>query len=94
MSIRFLCVVLTCPILVVQKLGMVAYKGERYTEMLPTASDKMEHFLSAHMGLTDVRKWQRKVESKLKKIKSTIKEVAAGSPSKGRKTHAGGGFVK
>lgn len=76
-----------------QKLGMVAYKGARYTEMLPTASDKMEHFLSAHMGLTDVRKWQRKVESKLKKIKSTIKEVATGSPSKSR-PHAASGRQK
>jgi hypothetical protein len=63
-----------------QKLGLVAYKGSRYTEMLPTAGDKMEHFLSAHLGLTDQRKWQRKVESKLKKIKSVIKEVGSGSP--------------
>lgn len=67
---------------------MVAYKGARYSEMLPTASDKMEHFLSAHLGLTDVRKWQRKVESKLKKIKSTIKEVAEGSPQKARHSTA------
>jgi hypothetical protein len=65
-----------------QKLGLVAYKGSRYTEMLPTAGDKMEHFLSAHLGLTDQRKWQRKVESKLKKIKSVIKEVGSGSPPK------------
>ena len=58
---------------------MVAYRGSRYSEMLPTASDKMEHFLTAFMGLTDQRKWQRKVEAKLKKIKSTIKEVGTGS---------------
>lgn len=61
---------------------MVAYKGTRYAEMLPTASDKMEHFLSAHLGLTDQRKWQRKVENKLKKIKSVIKEVGSPSPPK------------
>ncbi len=69
----------------VQKLGMVAYKAERYTEMLPTASDKMEHFLSAHLGLTDNRKWQRKVESKLRKIRSVIREVGSPSPPKTRK---------
>lgn len=69
---------------------MVAYKGARYTEMLPTAADKIEHFLSAHLGLTDARKWQRKVEAKLKKIKSVIKDVGdpafskrANSPGKG-----------
>lgn len=67
----------------VQKLGMVAYKAARYTEMLPTAGDKMEHFLSAHLGLTDQRKWQRKVEAKLRKIKGVIKEV--GDPSHGGK---------
>ena len=64
---------------------MVAYKEERYAEMLPTANDKMEHFLSAHLGLTDNRKWQRKVESKLRKIKSVIKEVGSPSPTKSRK---------
>lgn len=63
---------------------MVAYRADRYAEMLPTASDKMEHFLSAHLGLTDNRKWQRRVENKLKKIKSVIKEVGSPSPSKSR----------
>jgi hypothetical protein len=71
-----------------QKLGMVAYKAARYTEMLPTAADKIEHFLSAHLGLTDQRKWQRKVEAKLKKIKSVIKEV--GDPGTAKRTNSPG----
>lgn len=54
---------------------MVAYKSARYADMLPTTNDKIEHFLSAHLGLSDTRKWQKKVEQKLKKIKSVIREV-------------------
>ena len=65
---------------------MIAYKSARYTEMLPTASDKIEHFFSAHLGLTDTRKWQKKVDNKLKKIKSTIKEVGSASPPKHKST--------
>jgi hypothetical protein len=69
-----------------QKLAMVAYKSSRYTEMLPTVSDKIEHFLSAQLGLTDVRKWQRKVDMKLVKIKSVIKAVGAAPPVPKHKT--------
>ena len=58
---------------------MLAYSSSRYTELLPTAADKMEHFLSAHLGLTDQRKWQRRVERKLSQIKSTIKGVGGRS---------------
>lgn len=58
---------------------MLAYSSSRYTELLPTAADKMEHFLSAYLGLTDQRKWQRRVERKLIQIKSTIKDVGGRS---------------
>ena len=58
---------------------MLAYSSSRYMELLPTAADKMEHFLSAYLGLTDQRKWQRRVERKLIQIKSTIKDVGGRS---------------
>mmetsp|Transcript_11163 Transcript_11163/g.24795 ORF Transcript_11163/g.24795 Transcript_11163/m.24795 type:complete len:503 (-) Transcript_11163:51-1559(-) len=61
------------------KLAMVAYQSARYTALLPTASDKIEHFLSAQLGLTDPAQWQPRVDAKLQKIKSSIRELAHSS---------------
>jgi hypothetical protein len=43
--------------------------------MLPTVNDKIEHFLTAFLGLSDGRKWAAKVDNKLKKSKSAIKKL-------------------
>lgn len=43
--------------------------------MLPTTQDKIEHFFTAFLGLTDERKWFPKVDNKLKIMKSFIKDV-------------------
>lgn len=61
---------------------MVAYQSERYKDMLPTVSDKIEHFLSAYLGLVDPHKWLKKVDNKLKKIKAVIQGVDTGHSTK------------
>lgn len=58
------------------KLGIVAYSEQLFHEMLPTNNDKIEHFFSAFLGLTDERKWLKRVDNKLKKAKMIIKELA------------------
>lgn len=52
--------------------------------MLPTCADKIEHFLSAYLGLADERKWKTKVDNKLRQIKSNISKLTerAKSPTK------------
>lgn len=40
--------------------------------MLPTVGDRIEHFLSAYLGLSDERRWRSKVDNKLKRVKSAI----------------------
>jgi hypothetical protein len=59
-----------------QKVGVLAYSSGLFVEMLPTVSDKIEHFLSAHLGLADSRKWQGRVDEKLKSSKKLIKKVS------------------
>lgn len=44
--------------------------------MLPTMNDKIEHFLSAYLGLSDHRRWQGKVDAKLKHAKTLIKQLS------------------
>jgi hypothetical protein len=44
--------------------------------MVPTNLDKIEHFLSAYLGLTDERKWLVKVDMKLKKSRLAIQQAA------------------
>jgi len=58
------------------KLGAVGYSSAVFNEMLPTVSDKIEHFLSAFLGLTDSRKWATKVDNKLKKSKEIIQKLS------------------
>jgi hypothetical protein len=43
--------------------------------MLPTAPEKVEHFLSAYLGLSDKRRWAIKVEAKLFSAKAAIAQV-------------------
>jgi hypothetical protein len=43
---------------------------------LPTTTERITHFLSAFLGLTDQRKWFTKVQKKLKNATIAIKEVA------------------
>jgi hypothetical protein len=44
--------------------------------MLPTVNDKIEHFLSAYLGLADHRRWQGKVDAKLKHAKNLITQLS------------------
>lgn len=60
----------------VQKMGVLAYSKDHFAAILPSVSEKMEHFLSAFLGLTDQRKWFSKVQRKLKTASSAIKDVA------------------
>lgn len=53
----------------------MAYSSPRFAEMLPTFSDKIEHFLSAYLGLSDERRWRSRVENKLKRAKSAIQDL-------------------
>lgn len=48
---------------------MLAFSSPFFQEMLPTDSEKIEHFLSAHLGLADHRRWHAKVTEKLKQTK-------------------------
>ena len=52
------------------KCGVVAYSGARFREILPSHSEKVEHFFSAYLGLSDTRKWFMKVDARLKFIKN------------------------
>ena len=57
-------------------MGIVAYSKDHFSAILPTLTEKIEHFLSAFLGLTDQRKWFSKVQRKLKTASSAIKDVA------------------
>lgn len=59
-----------------QKLGLIAYSSERFNQVLPSPTEKIEHFLSAFLGLSDTKKWLNLVEKKLKLSKQIIKELA------------------
>eukprot|EP01031_Cornospumella_fuschlensis_P039340 gene39340-47885_t len=71
------------------KMGLIGYSAAYFNEMLPSVPEKMSHFLSAFLGLTDRRKWHHKVERKLQAVKRTIalltKQVEE-KPPKGSKS--------
>eukprot|EP01036_Dinobryon_divergens_P031680 gene31680-41124_t len=52
------------------KCGVLAYSGARFRDILPSHSEKVEHFFSAYLGLSDTRKWFMKVDARLKFIKN------------------------
>ena len=56
------------------KCGALAYSSDVFKEALPTIQDRIEHFFSAHLGLTETEKWRRKIENK---IVQASKAVAA-----------------
>lgn len=57
--------------------------------MLPSVPEKVEHFLSAYLGLADKRRWQGKVDAKLQAVKTAIARLAdpqeKGDKEKGHK---------
>lgn len=57
------------------KCGCVAYVDSMYKDALPTLKSKIQHFLTAHLGLTDPRKWKQKVMNKNKQIEETINNM-------------------
>ena len=58
------------------KLGLTAYSIKRFSSHLPRAEDKIRHFLSAHLGLQDKRKWLKIVQLKENLISKAIQAVA------------------
>jgi hypothetical protein len=65
------------------KLGVLSYSARVFRTMLPTAKEKIEHFFTAFLGLTDERKWLKKVDNKLKKAKMMMKEIKESNNSGG-----------
>eukprot|EP01035_Chromulina_nebulosa_P018529 gene18529-24248_t len=55
------------------KYGIIAYSEDRFSSIFPSANEKIEHFLSAHLGLTDYRKWEKTVDKKQKYTKELVK---------------------
>lgn len=58
------------------KIGLLAYSGSKFDEVLPTAQDKIEHFFAAHMRLTDSVNLKSKVERRLQFARERISAVA------------------
>lgn len=56
----------------VGKAALVAYSAPRFEAAFPTPVKKIEHFLSAHLGLMDSRRWLAKVDSRVNALKYTI----------------------
>jgi len=54
---------------------LIGYSSPYFQEMLPTLPEKVEHFLSAYLGLADKRRWQQKVEMKLQAVKVAIAKL-------------------
>eukprot|EP00981_Chlorochromonas_danica_P010625 scaffold3290_cov165-Ochromonas_danica.AAC.68 len=61
------------------KIGLIGYSSPYFQEMLPTPPEKVEHFLSAYLGLSDKRRWQQKVEKKVQAMKAVIAQLTAPS---------------
>ena len=60
----------------VGKCGLIAYSTKRFQSHLPRAEDKVRHFLSAHLGLQDKRKWLKIVQLKENLISKAIQAIA------------------
>jgi len=58
------------------KCGLIAYSTKRFQSHLPRAEDKIRHFLSAHLGLQDKRKWLKIVQLKESLISKAIQAIA------------------
>ena len=63
------------------KAALVAYSSPRFTEAFPTPALKMEHFLSAHMGLMDPRRWLFRVEARLRLLKNVMQAISLPYPA-------------
>ena len=59
------------------KAALVAYSAPRFEAAFPTPHKKIEHFLAAHMGLMDSRRWLAKVDSRVNALKYTISGMTA-----------------
>jgi len=57
------------------KCGSLAYSMPAFKEALPTTKERIEHFFSAHMGLTDREKWHKKIERKEKQAAKMIQRL-------------------
>ena len=44
-----------------------------FIKALPSTQDRIEHFFSAHLGLTQPEKWRRKLENRLIAANKAVK---------------------
>lgn len=61
-----------------------------FEEMLSTMPEKVEHFLSAYLGLADKRRWQQKVERKQEAIQLTMAQLTEKHEQKEHKSKSKG----
>lgn len=73
------------------KIGILAYTSSFFNDKLPTKLLKVSHFLTAHLGLLDERKWLKRIETKNKQtneiIQQIMKSVAPTLPSAANTTN-------
>ncbi len=54
------------------------YSSDRFAPIFKDASARIEHFMSANLMVSDVSKWKRKVESRMKLAQQTIERIKSG----------------
>ena len=59
------------------KAALVAYSSPRFAAVFPSPAKKVDHFLSAQMGLVDSNRWLAKVDSRVLALKYTIEGLQA-----------------
>lgn len=51
------------------KIGVIGFSSKRFKDSLPTQKDKIQHFFTAFLNLSNERKWSKVVEAKLESTK-------------------------
>ncbi len=62
-------------LVILQKCGLLAYSFGPVADALPSDKDRIEHFLVAHMGLTDNRKWHEKVKLRKRQVQQLFETI-------------------
>lgn len=59
------------------KVALVTYASPRFEAAFPTSIKKIEHFLSAQLGLMDSRRWLPKVDARITALKYMIEDMTS-----------------
>jgi hypothetical protein len=51
------------------KIGVIGFSSKRFKDSLPTQKDKIQHFFTAFLNLSNERKWSQVVEAKMESTK-------------------------